>query len=103
MSPPRRGLTVCLICSSVFVSGISLAQESAQTYPELRKSLLATGWKPDVGYGLKIAGGKPMHRFPEVLCGPARCNAKWRNRDGTEKLFWMVRGGGKEDYRVTPE
>ena len=36
------------------------------------------GWKPDATSGLKIANGAPLYRFPEVLCGPEMCRAKWR-------------------------
>jgi len=101
------------ICAAGAIGFLSLAgfQErafaqapyaSGDGYSELRKSLLARGWKPDTGYGLKIANGKPLYRFPEVVCGPALCNAKWRDGGGAEKLITLLRGDGKEDYRVAP-
>jgi hypothetical protein len=69
-------------------------------YQELRPQLLAEGWKPNTGYGLKLANGKPMHRFPEVLCGMEQCRAKWRDASGAERAIMLNRGGPTDDYRV---
>jgi hypothetical protein len=71
-----------------------------EAYPELRAQLLAEGWKPNTGYGLKLANGKPMHRFPEVLCGMQKCRAKWHDPSGAERAIMLDRGNGVEDYRV---
>jgi hypothetical protein len=75
---------------------------SGDGYKELRQSLLAKGWKPDASYGLKTASGKALYRFPEIVCGPTLCNARWRDRDGGAHLISLLRGDGKEDYRVAP-
>jgi hypothetical protein len=71
-------------------------------YRDLRSALLQEGWKPDAGYGLKV-NGKPLYRFPEVLCGPKLCNAKWRDGKGKEALITLLRGDGNDDYRVAPQ
>ncbi len=74
---------------------------SGQSYRELRETLLAQGWKPDVNYGLKmINSGKPLYRFPEVLCGPQLCKAKWRDHSGAEHAIMIQRGYNDEEYRV---
>ena len=76
-------------------------QASGQSYRELRESLLAQGWKPDASYGLKmIKSGKPLYRFPEVLCGPQLCKGKWRDSKGTEHAIMIQRGYNNEEYRV---
>lgn len=96
----------CFGCIFCIVSPPSGAQEFAssqpQTYRDLRSALLAEGWRPDANYGLKLASGKPLYRFPEVLCGPKLCNARWLSRRGEEKLVTLLRGDGKEEYRVAP-
>ncbi|HUO53346.1 MAG TPA: hypothetical protein VMU18_01295 [Rhodoblastus sp.] len=74
-----------------------------EDYAVQRDQLLAAGWKPNTGYGLKLAGGKPMHRFPEVLCGMDRCRAKWRDPKGAERSIMMRRGGPSDPYVVTNE
>jgi hypothetical protein len=74
---------------------------SGQSYRELRESLLAQGWKPDVNYGLKmINSGKPLYRFPEIVCGPQLCRAKWRDSKGTDHAIMIQRGYNDEEYRV---
>jgi hypothetical protein len=94
-------------CAAAFLAclGTARAQEpwaSGEAYHELRQSLMAKGWKPNTGYGLKTASGKLLYRYPEVVCGPTLCNAKWRDREGSERLISLLRGDGKEDYRVAP-
>ena len=80
---------------------VAAQQGSGQSYRELRESLLAQGWKPDVNYGLKmINSGKPLYRFPEVLCGPQLCKAKWRDSKGAEHAIMIQRGYNDEEYRV---
>lgn len=95
---------VCMFC---MISRPSNAQDFAhstlQTYRDLRSALLAEGWKPDVNHGLKTNSGKPLYRFPEVLCGPKICNAKWRAPTGGERLVTILRGDGAEEYRVAPQ
>jgi hypothetical protein len=76
---------------------------TGEAYSVQRTQLLAAGWKPDNGYGLKLAGGKPMHRFPEVLCGMQKCKAKWRDASGAERFVWLNRGGLSDEYRVAPQ
>jgi hypothetical protein len=74
-----------------------------EAYPQLRAQLLAEGWKPNSSYGLKLANGRPMHRFPEVLCGMQKCRAKWFDGKGAEHAIMLDRGNGVEDYRVAPQ
>lgn len=78
------------------------APAAGEGYRDLRQTLLAKGWKPDVKYGLKTAKGTPLYRFPEIVCGPTLCNAKWRDSGGVEQIVSLLRGDGKEDYRVAP-
>ncbi|PWB84093.1 MAG: hypothetical protein C3F11_03095 [Methylocystaceae bacterium] len=97
---------VCFVCLFCVVPRSSEAQDAPlstlQTYRDLRSALLADGWKPDVHYGLKTNNGRPLYRFPEVLCGPQICNARWLSRAGQEKLVTLIRGDGREEYRVAP-
>jgi hypothetical protein len=74
-----------------------------RSYRELRGELLQQGWKPEVGYGLKIASGAPLYRFPEVLCGPQLCRGKWHDRAGKEQAIMIIRGYNDEEYRVAPQ
>ncbi|HUO53810.1 MAG TPA: hypothetical protein VMU18_03640 [Rhodoblastus sp.] len=74
-----------------------------EDYAVERNQLLAAGWKPNTGYGLKLAGGRPMHRFPEVLCGMDKCRAKWRDPSGAARSIMMQRGGPNDPYIVTNE
>ena len=74
-----------------------------QSYRELRGELIQQGWKPDVSYGLKIASGAPLYRFPEVLCGPQLCRGKWRDRAGKEQAIMILRAYNDEEYRVAPQ
>jgi hypothetical protein len=91
-----------------FVGGrIGVAEAASvvpgQAYSAQREQLLAAGWKPNTGYGLKLSNGKPMHRFPEVLCGMEKCRAKWRDPAGAEHSILLIRGGPTEEYRVSSE
>jgi hypothetical protein len=84
---------------------MSLAQEDSDNsdltpYSAFRRSLLAEGWTPDANYGLKVASGKPLYRFPEVLCGPQICHARWLAHGGGEKIVTLQRGGLADEYRV---
>jgi hypothetical protein len=93
------GLTV------IFAAQAS-AQEisSGQTYRPLREALLQQGWKPNTEYGLKrFDGGAPLYRFPEVLCGPQICRAKWRDKSGKERAIMLKRPAATEDFTVTSE
>ena len=76
------------------------ASAQGQTYSELRAQLLQEGWRPDVSWGLKIAGGKPLYRFPEIVCGPEICLAKWHDPKGKEQGIHLIRGHGEEEHRV---
>ncbi len=108
MASKAHGPAVLFLCC--FLCGLS-APSNAQDAPtsgyegyrDLRSALLQQGWKPDAHYGLKTASGKPLYRFPEVLCGPKICNAKWRDKNGAERLITLLRGEGDQDYRVLPE
>lgn len=100
MTLPRFALLLSFALA-VCVSLPAGAQEASQTYRELREALLAEGWKPDVHYGLKDNAGRALYRFPEVLCGPQICNARWVAK-GQEKLVKILRGYGAEEYRVLP-
>lgn len=104
--PPRNlahAHCAAVLAALAALAGAALAQSAGQGYRDLRPSLLSQGWKPDASYGLKLPNGKPMHRFPEVLCGPARCNAKWRDQSGEVHLIWLTRGGLSDEYRVAPQ
>jgi hypothetical protein len=110
MTAPKRGRCAPAICFCSFFCAISSSSEAQdftgsklETYRNLRGALLREGWKPDVRYGLRNNVGKPLYRFPEVLCGPKLCNAKWRNGRGEESLITLLRGDGKEEYRVAPQ
>jgi hypothetical protein len=106
----RNGWLAPFVCFSFFfcvVPRSSYAQDfqssQYETYRELRSALLQEGWKPNVRYGLRDGSGKPLYRFPEVLCGPKICNAKWRDNKGKEATITLLRGDGKEEYRVAPQ
>jgi hypothetical protein len=90
---------------SILVSGAAAAQDDEFSqlpiYREYRDQLAAQGWRPDAEFGLKLASGKPLYRFPEVLCGPKICHARWI-RSGTEKIVTLIRGDLTEEYRVSP-
>ena len=90
---------------SILVSGAAAAQDDdfsqLPIYREYRDQLAAQGWRPDAEFGLKLASGKPLYRFPEVLCGPKICHARWV-RSGTEKIVTLIRGDLTEEYRVSP-
>lgn len=99
--------SVCsIILSGAFVEP-SYAQDAPDSkyeiYRELRAALLEEGWKPDTGNGLKDNAGRPLYRFPEVLCGPKICNAKWRDNKGKDVSITLLRGQGGEEYRVAPQ
>jgi hypothetical protein len=93
----------CVLCVISTPSGAQDSQTSQfETYRDLRSALLAEGWKPDTRYGLRDNSQRPLYRFPEVLCGPKLCNAKWTDAKGKETTITLLRGEGKEDYRVAP-
>jgi hypothetical protein len=87
-------------------SGASHAQDADLShlppYSAFRRSLLSEGWTPDSAFGLKVASGKPLYRFPEVLCGPKICHARWVARGGRERIVTLLRGGLADEYRVAP-
>jgi hypothetical protein len=94
-------LVGCLGLILAALPGVAQDIHSGQSYRELRETLLSQGWKPDASYGLKmINSGKPLYRFPEVLCGPQLCKAKWRDRSGAEHAIMIQRGYNDEEYRV---
>jgi hypothetical protein len=61
-------------------------------YEQVRAALLAKGWKPETSYGTKIANGKPLYHFPEILCGPQVCRAKWHDASGAAQAIMLNRG-----------
>jgi hypothetical protein len=100
---------IALILGAVVASGLGSAfgHAAAQTiapgqvYDEaLRSALIQQGWKPNVDYGLKRGNGAPLYRFPEVLCGPQLCRAKWRDRAGAEQAIMIQRAFNDEPYRI---
>src|SRR5512139_3373576 len=107
MMTPRVNLTSLVLCCSLglLLPGAALAQEAAgsDNYSDYRAALLAKGWKPDVNHGLKTSSGKPLYHFPEVLCGPQLCSAKWRHPDGTEQQVMLLRGYDGQDHRLAPQ
>jgi hypothetical protein len=96
-----------LIAGLLLLAGTGCAAAQAITpgrsYRELRAELIQEGWKPDASYGLKIASGAPLYRFPEVLCGPQLCRGKWRDRAGKEQAIMILRAYNDEEYRVAPQ
>ena len=76
---------------------------AGRSYRELRGELLQQGWKPNTAYGLKIASGAPLYRFPEIVCGPKLCRAKWRDRAGHDRAIMIIRAYNNEEYRVAPQ
>jgi len=68
-----------------------------------RASLMQQGWKPDAAYGLKIANGAPLYRFPEVLCGPEICRAKWRDKAGNDQSIMIQRAYNDQPYHIAPQ
>ncbi|MBM3562830.1 MAG: hypothetical protein FJX48_06690 [Alphaproteobacteria bacterium] len=105
MTAPGSKLIAAIvgICGMGCLLPLVALGQSSQGYSEYRQSLIASGWKPNAGYGLKTAGGKSLYKFPEVVCGPTLCNAKWRDPQGREKLITLIRGQGGADHRVAPQ
>ncbi len=99
---PRRVRPIAYLLLSLPSAAFAQSGDApnAQSYAAFRQTLIAEGWKPDVHYGLKLSSGKPLYRYPEVVCGPELCNAKWRNSQGDEKLVSLLRGYGSRDHRV---
>jgi hypothetical protein len=80
------------------------AQSPGQVYDSaFRANLMQQGWKPDAAYGLKIANGAPLYRFPEVLCGPEICRAKWRDRAGNAQSIMIRRAFNDQPYLIAPQ
>jgi|GEM_PF-3452665 len=105
MSAPRMNKTAAILgfCSACGFLPLAAWAQASQGYSDYRQSLIASGWRPNVGYGLKTARGKPLYKFPEVVCGPTLCNAKWRDPQGHEKVITLIRGLEGADHRVAPQ
>jgi hypothetical protein len=110
MTAPRCGWFTLLAYICWFfcvVPGVSFAQyaetSNSQIYRDYRSALIGEGWKPVVSYGQKLSSGKPLYRFPEVVCGPQLCNAKWHDRNGKEVLIKLLRGYNGAEYRLAPQ
>ncbi len=105
MTAPRSKLTAAIFgfCAAACFLPPTASGQASQAYSDYRQSLIAGGWKPNVGYGLKTAGGKALYKFPEVVCGPTLCNAKWRDPQGREKLITLIRGQNGADHQVAPQ
>lgn len=99
LSTVALGLVACCIC----VGAASAQFFSQGNYADYRQSLLSDGWKPVTSYGLRTATGKVLYKYPEVVCGPEICNAKWRDRQGEVKLITLQRGRDGADHRVAPQ
>ena len=97
------GLTAVAALAAAPLSAAAAGVTPGAPYSQQRAALLAAGWTPDAGYGLKLANGKPFHRFPEVLCGMEVCRAKWRDPSGAAHAIMLQRGAPNEEYRVTRE
>jgi hypothetical protein len=104
MTAPRHAVFIiaCVLIAPIAASGGAFAQSASQEYAQYRQSLLSEGWKPVTSYGLRTATGKVLYKYPEVVCGPELCNAKWRDRHGQEKLVTLQRGYDGADHRVAP-
>ncbi len=105
MTAPRSKLTAAIFgfCAAACFLPPAASAQASHAYSDYRQSLIAGGWKPNVGYGLKTAGGKSLYKFPEVVCGPTLCNAKWRDPQGREKLITLIRGQNGADHQVAPQ
>jgi hypothetical protein len=105
MIAPRRTLIAAIVgfCGIGCFLPPAASGQASQGYSDYRQSLIASGWKPNVGYGLKTARGKALYNFPEVVCGPTLCNAKWRDPQGHDKLITLIRGLDGADHRVAPQ
>ena len=81
----------------------ALAQSSGEPYGEARAALLRQGWKPNEAYAASLgvikANGAPLYHYPEVICGPAVCRAKWRDASGVARNIMLTRGVN-QDHRV---
>jgi hypothetical protein len=99
-----RAAAIVLLAAFLFVTAAApRAQEvdaSLPIYREYRNQLITQGWRPDANFGLKLASGRPLYRFPEVLCGPKICHARWL-RSGAERVVTLIRGDLDEEYRVS--
>lgn len=107
MTALRAAGIAALGLACLFTSYACHAQEDEdvshlQPYSDFRRSLVSQGWSPDANFGLKVQSGKPLYRFPEVLCGPKICHARWLARGGQEKIVTLLRGGLTDEYRVAP-
>ncbi len=95
---------VFFLCSIAASMTLAHAQQMpashGQAYQGFRQEMLAGGWRPDTGFGLKIATGKPLYKYPEVVCGPKLCLAKWRDRQGKPATVTLVRGYDSVDHRL---
>jgi hypothetical protein len=98
-----RGLALAGVLALAGGAAQAAGITPGEAYSAQRAQLLAAGWKPNTAYGLKLANGKPFHRFPEVLCGMDRCRARWRDSGGAERAILLQRGGLTDEYRVISE
>jgi len=105
MTALRQKLIAAVVgfCTAGCLLPLAASGQASQGYSDYRQTLMAGGWKPNVGYGLKTARGKALYKFPEVVCGPTLCNAKWRDPQGHEKLITLIRGVDGADHRVAPQ
>jgi hypothetical protein len=104
MTAPSSRLIAAIfgLCGAACFLPPAASGQASQAYSDYRQSLIASGWRPNVGYGLKTARGKALYKFPEVVCGPTLCNAKWRDPQGHEKLITLIRGLNGADHQVAP-
>lgn len=105
MTAPSSKLTAAIFgfCGAACFLPTAASGQASQAYSDYRQSLIAGGWRPNVGYGLKTAGGKALYKFPEVVCGPTLCNAKWSDPQGRVKLITLIRGLNGADHQVAPQ
>lgn len=104
MTAPRKKFAAALLgfCAAGCLPPLAALGQSGEGYSAYRQSLIDAGWKPNLSYGLKTARGKALYQFPEIVCGPTLCNAKWRDPQGHEQVIRLIRGLDGADHRVAP-
>lgn len=102
-SRTKRFAAIIGFCSACSLFSSGALGQAGEAYSAYREALIAQGWRPVTSYGLKTGSGKALYKFPEIICGPALCNAKWRDRQGREQLIRLTRGVNGADHRVAPQ
>lgn len=103
MTDPWRLVSIGTFALTLAAGGAQAQDSDPTIYRVYRGQLMAQGWRPDASFGQKLSSGKPLYRFPEVVCGPQLCSAKWRDNAGAETFIRLRRGYGTDEYRVAPQ